>query len=231
MIIIYILTITLVIRNVSFSICSSSYTDDDDISEIEQTNPTLQGNESDEEQQILLSENDLYPQHFSYIKEDEKILLAYKHSKRFYIKSDEFIGELKVFNSTFSNGGPFLYIKKSQIMEQVKHHITKILKKPVKFYGKNNSSPLLGCYVDTFTNEQNVCCVNALVNGKPELLPVKNLCGKICKLTAILRSGSIKKVNNEHFWSLAVTELKIDDIADEQIGYFKHKETHLNILK
>jgi len=80
---------------------------------------------------------------------------------------------------------------------------------------------LLGCYVDVVKNMNDEICVNTVLNGQPLLLKVKQLFGKVGKLTCILRSGVIKKVNEELFWSLNVAEIKVDDISPDQYIYFK----------
>jgi len=73
-------------------------------------------------------------------------------------------------------------------------------------------------------------CVNAVINGQPLLLKIKQLFGKVGKLSCILRSGVIKKVSEELFWSLNVTEIKVDDISADQYSYFKRAEPIIRFL-
>jgi len=131
---------------------------------------------------------------------------------------------LKIYESKIPNGGPCLYIKKSKELELFKTKLAKIFDKKVKFYGKYKNSTMLGCYVDVVKDMKDEICVNAVLNGQQLLLKVKQLFGKVGKLTCILRSGVIKKVNDKLFWSLNVTEIKVDDISADQYNYFKCAE-------
>lgn len=161
---------------------------------------------------------------FSYYLEKERFIVTYQHSKQFFVKSGEFTGEFKVFPSNIANAGPCIYIKKNEVIESLKEQISKLLGKLVKFYGKNDKNSLLGCFIDITRNMDNALCVNALVNGEPELVPVEKLFGRVGKLSAVLRSGPVKKSKGDLFWSLSVTQIKIDDIPADQIGYYKRAE-------
>lgn len=166
----------------------------------------------------------------SYYIDKDKYIVTYNHSKQFFMKSGEFIGEFKVYPSTLPKSGPCLYIKKGEIIEEMRNKISKTLAKNVMFYGKNQSNSLLGCFVDTVTNMDDELCVNAIVNGEKELFPVSNLFNRIAKMSAVLRSGLIKKSKNDLFWSLTVNEIKIQDVPIDQVPYFKRTEPNVRFL-
>jgi len=166
----------------------------------------------------------------SYYTDNDKIIPTFNHSRKFFFKSDEFIGELKLYESKILNSGPCLYVKKSKNLELFKTKLAKTFEKKVKFYGKSENSSLLGCYVDVVRNMEDEICVNAVVNGQPVLLNVQQLYGKVGKLTCVLRSGVIKKVNEDLFWSLNVTEIKLDDASPDEYNYFKRSEPIIKFL-
>ena len=156
----------------------------------------------------------------NYAKEsDEKYTVSYSHNRRFFVKSDEFVGELKMYPSKLENAGPCLYVRKNQLLETMTNSISEMLKKPVKLRGKE-SNTLFGCYIDTVFNANGDMCVNALVDNSPALLPVEKLYKKICKLSAVLRSVNVKKVKNEYVWNLNIHELKIDELSKDALRYF-----------
>lgn len=178
----------------------------------------------------LPDESDFDVSKLSYYVEKDKTIVTYNHNKRIYINSDTYVGELKVYESTLQNSGPCLYVKKSSVLERLKNQISKTLGKDVRFYGKSDKNTLLGCYCDTVKNVEDVLCVNALVNGSPELLPVSTLFNKVCKLKVVLRSGAIKKSKGEWLWSLNVHELKIDDVGKDELGYFRRTEPKIKFF-
>ncbi|KAF6039173.1 hypothetical protein EB796_002513 [Bugula neritina] len=45
-------------------------------------------------------------------------------------------------------------------------------------------------------------CSNVLVNNEAMLIPAKDLFGRVSKLTAVLQSENIKKVNDEWLWKV-----------------------------
>ncbi|KAF6039170.1 hypothetical protein EB796_002510 [Bugula neritina] len=73
-------------------------------------------------------------------------------------------------------------------------------------------------------------CANALVNNEAMLIPAKDLFGRVSKLSAVLQSENIKKVNDEWLWSLTVKEIKLDDVKDGEVAYFKRTEPQLKFL-
>jgi len=83
-----------------------------------------------------------------------------------------------------------------------KYCASQIIGKNIRFHGKNENSPLVGCYVDVVRNMEDKTCVNARVNEKPVLLLVKELEKMCMRLTAVLRSGPIRMYKNEYVWSL-----------------------------
>ena len=85
---------------------------------------------------------------------NDKFIITYNHDKRIFIQSGDFVGDIKAYASAFPNSGPCVYIKKGEVVEQVKRGIEKMLKKPIKFYGKNDSE-LMGCFIDTVKNMDN----------------------------------------------------------------------------
>ncbi|KAF6040090.1 hypothetical protein EB796_001613 [Bugula neritina] len=184
----------------------------------------------DDDDEYLLTKELISLNNFTYFNDKENTIVAYKHAKKFYMKSDEYIGELKVYESSLANAGPCLYVKKSMIMENTKAQLSKLINKQIKFYGKKEKATLLGCFVSTVRNVDNEMCVNALVNNKAMLLPVKDLFGRVSKLTAVLQSGNIKKVNDEWLWSLTVKEIKLDDVKDGEMAYFKRTEPQIKFL-
>ena len=101
----------------------------------------------------------------------------------------------------------------------------------MQLYGKDEKSTLLGCFVDGIKNMDNVLCINALVDGVPQLMSVDELFGKQCRLQAILRSGPLKDSKNGKHWSLNVTEVQIDKIPDNYEGYFRTATPKLKFLK
>jgi len=156
--------------------------------------------------------------------------LTYKHEKNFYIRSSEFTGELKCYKSILPNGGPCLYIRKSRVLESLKNCASQIIGKNIRFHGKNENSPLVGCYVDVVRNMEDKACVNARVNGKPVLLMVEELEKMCMRLTAVLRSGPIRMYKNEHVWSLNISEIQLDDLGPNEKGYFKVNKPNLKFL-
>jgi len=60
---------------------------------------------------------------------------------------------------------------------------------------------LLGCFVSTVRVVDNEMCVNA------RLLTMKDWFGRVSKLTVVLQSGNIKRVNEEWLWPLTVKEI------------------------
>ncbi|KAF6016610.1 hypothetical protein EB796_025083 [Bugula neritina] len=178
----------------------------------------------------LLTNESISLNSFTYFNDKENTIVAYKHAKKFYMKSDEHIGELKVYESSLANAGPCLYVKKSAIMENTKSQLSKLINKQIKFYGKKEKATLLGCFVSTVRNIDNEICVNALVNNKAMLIPVKDLFGRVSKLTAVLQSGKIKRVNDDWLWLLTVKEIKLDDVEDGKMAYFKRTEPQIKFL-
>jgi len=47
----------------------------------------------------------------SYYTDNDKIIPTFNHSRKIVFKSDEFIGELKIYDSKIPNSGSCLYIK------------------------------------------------------------------------------------------------------------------------
>ena len=59
--------------------------------------------------------------------ENDKFILTYNHDKRFFIKSRDFIGDIKTYPSTqrIQTVGPCVYVKKRVIVNKVKSEIEK----------------------------------------------------------------------------------------------------------
>jgi len=67
----------------------------------------------DNDDDYLLTKESILINNFTYFNNKENTIVVYEHAKQFYMKSDEYIGELKVYESSLANAGPSLYVKKS----------------------------------------------------------------------------------------------------------------------
>ena len=67
---------------------------------------------------------------------NDEFIITYDHDKWFFIQSGDFVGDIKAYASALPNSGLCVYIKKDKVVEQVKKRNSKILEKPIKFYGK-----------------------------------------------------------------------------------------------
>lgn len=160
------------------------------------------------------------PNNLGIIRDFDKSYLTYLSDKRFYLKSDQWVGEARVYLSKLENGGPCILVKKSDIMERVREELGGRLKTKVKFYGKDESA-YIGCYAETTKNSANIQCINAVRNGQPVLLPIEQLERNTWQFTAFLRSGGIKKSNkikDETLWSLTIVELVLQKPRPESIN-------------
>ncbi|KAF6040996.1 hypothetical protein EB796_000713 [Bugula neritina] len=123
--------------NINFSIVPSvedangDKTKDDSQSLIPTEDSSVKGDDDDE---YLLTKESILLNNFTYFNDKENTIVVYEHAKKFYMKSDEYIGELKVYEYSLANAGPSLYVKK--VMENTKVQLSKLINKQIKFYGK-----------------------------------------------------------------------------------------------
>ncbi|KAF6039174.1 hypothetical protein EB796_002514 [Bugula neritina] len=102
--------------NINFSIVPSvedvngDKTKDDSQSLIPTEDSSVKGDNDDD---YLLTKESILINNFTYFNDKENTIVVYKHAKQFYMKSDEYIGELKVYKSSSANAGPSLFVKKS----------------------------------------------------------------------------------------------------------------------
>ena len=50
---------------------------------------------------------------------NDKFILTYNHDKRFFTNSEDFIGDIKTYPSTYPKSGPCVYVEKGDIFNEV----------------------------------------------------------------------------------------------------------------
>lgn len=194
-------------------------------------NPYGVGN--DREGACFVKTEDIDPSLISIINDSDKVLVAYNGNTMIHLKSSEHIGSLKVFPSKYgANGNPCVSVRKGPVLERLRDLVKQKVKKPVRFFAKEQSD-YIGCYLECVLNEEGERCVPGKINGAEALIPVKELPDHTGTIFAVMKSKPLKKSekNDELMWSFVITELSIEPLPENYEGYFvRHSKPSLLFL-
>lgn len=157
------------------------------------------------------------------IRDSDRIIPTYDNNTVIYLKSGTHYGDIKVYESKFgTHGSPCIMVKKGEIVNELRRKVEEKIKQTVNLFGKSDAE-FMGCFIDTVGNCNGERCVVARVNGKPELIPTKDLNSKTGEIFAVLKSKPLKKsdANPGYVWGFTVCELSIDPLPKDYQGYFK----------
>ena len=161
------------------------------------------------------------------VKDGDNYKVTYNNDTNIFILSGKFVGDVITYEGKYSSS---VVVKKSEVLEKIRHGIEKCLpkKSKVEFYGNPKSDTItVYCVTSRKNGEQYVNVLDRGEEKKVKLDDLDNL--GACTMDACLVSRGLTKCAGEkgkYIWKVQLHSMRLKDCPKNFLGYTKFKHMY-----
>jgi hypothetical protein len=141
------------------------------------------------------------------------MVICYDSDSRIYFVSETILGSVKL-NKAKQGLSPTMIVDRSStsVLDLFKSTVEGVVKKPIKYYTRNQNAPTLSIFLSVKKNNEQDC-FPIKIDGEEKFLPISEINKLKGAYKLIIKSGILRDSSKDYsayVWSLNVVEMIID---------------------